>query len=163
MMDYAPNVRYCEVVLNGEYRGLYLMIESITNGEDGRLYLKKSIKNTVATSYLLRTNRPTEWDDQKVGNIASYLERIHTAANMDISIEYPGGDTLSAEMAKQINLEHSAFERSLYTYDYDAPAYGYRRWIDVDEFVDYYILNEFCKNEDAGRYSTYIGSCGKLC
>ncbi len=24
MMDYAPNVRYCEVVLNGEYRGLYL-------------------------------------------------------------------------------------------------------------------------------------------
>ena len=139
---------------------------------DGRIHyqrrgraavFEKSIKNTVATSYLLRTNRPTEWDDQKVGNIASYLERIHTAANMDISIEYPGGDTLSAEMAKQINLEYSAFERSLYTYDYDAPAYGYRRWIDVDEFVDYYILNEFCKNEDAGRYSTYIGSCGKLC
>jgi hypothetical protein len=44
MMDYAPNVRYCEVVLNGEYRGLYLMIESITNGEDGRLYLKKVSK-----------------------------------------------------------------------------------------------------------------------
>ncbi len=31
MMDYLPNVRYCEVVLNGEYRGLYLMIESISN------------------------------------------------------------------------------------------------------------------------------------
>lgn len=155
MMDYAPNVRYCEVVLNGEYRGLYLMVESITNGEDGRLHLKKSIKNTVATSYLLRMDRPTERDDQKVGNIDSYLERIHTATNMDISIEYPGGDTLSAEMAKQINLEYSAFERSLYTYDYDDPAYGYWRWIDVDEFVDYYILNEFCKNEDAGRYSTY--------
>ncbi|MDY5653183.1 MAG: CotH kinase family protein, partial [Erysipelotrichaceae bacterium] len=30
IMDYAPEVRFCEVFVNGEYRGLYVMCESIT-------------------------------------------------------------------------------------------------------------------------------------
>ena len=29
-MSYAPNVRFCEVILNGEYEGLYVMTEMIT-------------------------------------------------------------------------------------------------------------------------------------
>ena len=37
IMDYAPNVRFCEVVLNGEYKGLYVMTETITNGTDCRV------------------------------------------------------------------------------------------------------------------------------
>ena len=32
IMDYAPNVRYCELFVNGAYRGVYLMTETITNG-----------------------------------------------------------------------------------------------------------------------------------
>ena len=52
-MDYAPNVRFCELVLNGEYLGLYLMVESVTNGE-GRLRLSLNVKNAEATGYLLR-------------------------------------------------------------------------------------------------------------
>ena len=34
MMSYAPNVRFCEVILNGEYEGLYVMTEVITGGKD---------------------------------------------------------------------------------------------------------------------------------
>ena len=32
IMDYAPNVRFCEVIINGEYKGLYVMTGTITNG-----------------------------------------------------------------------------------------------------------------------------------
>lgn len=30
IMEYAPNVRYCELYLNGEYQGLYLLMETVS-------------------------------------------------------------------------------------------------------------------------------------
>ena len=60
MMDYAPNVRFCELVLDGEYQGLYLMTESITSGKNCRLNLSKNVKKSEGTGYLLRIDRPTE-------------------------------------------------------------------------------------------------------
>lgn len=46
IMEYAPNVRFCEVLLNGEYQGVYVMTESITAGDDGaRLSLSVSTRD----------------------------------------------------------------------------------------------------------------------
>ena len=49
IMEYSPNVRFFELVLNGEYRGLYLATEMITAGKEGaRLNLQVNKKdNTV--------------------------------------------------------------------------------------------------------------------
>ncbi len=43
IMDYAPNARFCEVVVDGQYEGLYLMVESVTGGEDCRLDRKSVV------------------------------------------------------------------------------------------------------------------------
>ena len=45
---------------------------------------------------------------------------------------------------------------SEYSYDYDREKHGYTSMIDVDSFVDYFIINELSSNADAGNYSTYI-------
>ena len=44
----------------------------------------------------------------------------------------------------------------LETYDYDTDDYGYDQWIDAGSFADYFILNEFTTNYDAGWLSTYL-------
>ncbi len=36
IMGYSPNVRFCELVINGEYQGLYLLTETITAGKKWR-------------------------------------------------------------------------------------------------------------------------------
>ena len=36
LMDYAPNVRFCEVIIDGQYQGLYLMVESINSSAEAR-------------------------------------------------------------------------------------------------------------------------------
>ena len=59
-------------------------------------------------------------------------------------------------MRRAVELEFSAFEKALYSYDYDSEDYGYTQWINTPSFVDYYILNEFVCNYDAGELSTYI-------
>jgi spore coat protein CotH len=50
----------------------------------------------------------------------------------------------------------SAFEKALYSSDYRSASRGYRRYIDVDSFVDYYVLQEFLAISDAGTRSTYL-------
>ncbi|MBR1691433.1 MAG: CotH kinase family protein [Lachnospiraceae bacterium] len=155
VMEYAPNVRFCELMLDGEYEGLYVMTESITDGEDCRLHLSLNVKNEKGTGYLLRLDRPEEAELSAERNIQSYNERMLNF-DSDVSIRYPGKRNLTPELAKDIELDYSAFEKALFSYDYDTEDYGYQNWIDVDNFVTYYIINEFTSNMDAGKYSTYI-------
>lgn len=166
LMDYAPHVRFCEVLVNGQYEGVYLMAESITGGKDCRLNLSSSVKNARFTGYLLRYDRPTEADLETVRDIYTYSERMFQTPQ-DIAIRYPGKQKLTEAMAKNIELDYSAFEKALFSFDYDSEKYGYEQWINVDSFVDYYLINEFTKNLDAGSYSTYIykevGGKFKLC
>lgn len=166
MMEYAPDVRFCEVILDGDYRGLYLMAESITNGEDGRLNLMESVKDTNVSGYLVRIDRPNDEELNAVRNINSHAERMFYLRG-DISIRYPGQANLTQELADKIERDLSEFEKALYSYDYDTHDYGYWNWIDVDNFIDYFLINELSRNVDAGRYSTYLykepGEKYKLC
>ena len=73
MMDYAPNVRFCEVILNGEYQGLYVMVETITNGVDCRVNVSEPVDNTTATGYVLRLDRGSENERKNLNNFTYYL------------------------------------------------------------------------------------------
>ena len=166
MMDYAPNVRFCELVLDGEYQGLYLMTESITSGKNCRLNLSKNVKKSEGTGYLLRIDRPTEKELGTARDIYTYNERVFNIGQ-DVAIRYPGLSKLTPELSQHIEQDYSAFEKTLFSYDYDTDDYGYWNLIDTESFVDYFILNEFTSNYDAGNYSTYIykevGGKFKLC
>ena len=155
IMDYAPNVRFCEVFLNGDYRGIYIMVETITDGENCRLNLSENVKDNEINGFLLRLDRPTEAELESIRDIYSYMERTDSLHN-DVSIRYPKKPNLTEERRKSIELEYAKFEKALFSYDYDTEDYGYWNWIDTDNFVDYLLINEFTRNADAGRYSTYI-------
>lgn len=155
MMEYAPNVRFCEVFLNGEYRGLYLMVETVDNGNGCRLELNREEKGVSTAGYLLRIDRTTEADVGQPWDIYSYMERMfHLSA--DIQIKYPGKTALTQELSQSIEQDFARFEKCIYSYDFNSKKYGYKNWIDVDSFVDYFIINELTWNHDAGRYSTYL-------
>ncbi len=166
IMDYSPNVRYCELFLDGDYRGLYLMCESITSGDGTRLDLTVTEKGNKVTGYLLKFDRASESNLPLTREIYTMSERQGYGYS-DITIDYPGKNNLTEEMAKQIELEVSAFDKAIYSYDYDSEKYGYKTYINMDSFVDYFIINEFSKNLDAGAYSTYMykrpGEKYKMC
>ncbi len=155
MDDYVPNVRYCELFLNGDYRGVYLMTETITSGNNCRLKLKTSSKGENFTGYLVRVDRPVEAELGSARDINVFTERVKISRE-DMAIRYPGKSSLTPELAKEIELDVSAFEKTLYSYDHDTENYGFRNWIDVDNFIDYYLINEFTCNVDMGSYSTYL-------
>lgn len=152
IMDYAPNVRFCEVILNGEYLGLYLMTETITSSKNARLKLSEPIGNTGKTGYVIRLDRGSTNEFKNITAFTNYALRNYHV----LDVEYPRASTLTQEMKTVIEREFSDFEKALYSYDYDSKKHGYRKYVDVDSFVDYFIINEFTSNYDAVEYSTYI-------
>lgn len=152
IMEYAPNVRFCEVMLNGEYMGLYLMTETITNGEDCRLNISKTTKGMTHSGYLIRQDRGGDSDIRNIETFLNYSYRN----NKIIEIKYPRAGDLTPELARTIEQDFSDFERSLYSFDYDTDQFGYQHDIDILSFVDYFLINEFTLNYDAGWLSTYM-------
>lgn len=154
LMDYAPNLRFCEVILNGEYQGLYLMVETITNGDGSRVNVSEPVTDTD-TGYVVRIDRGSSTPVKNINNFTYYTYRIDHLGSTMLNIVYPRSGTLTQEMADAIEQELSDFEKALYSYDYNTEPYDYTTWIDVDSFVDYFLINEFTANYDAGELATY--------
>ena len=106
LMDWAPDTRYCEVYVNGEYQGIYLAVMGKTDNE--------------------------------------------------LSISYPTKSKLSNAQVKWIERDISAFEETLYGDGFADPEKGYAAYIDVDSFVEYYLINELAMIPDASHLSTYL-------
>lgn len=152
IMDYAPDVRFCELFVNGEYQGLYLLMESVEEGPD-RLPLTESDRGSAATSYIVRR----DWyDPTSSGSMDDLLYDIAVSRYAPIEIVYPGTRTITDDQRAWIASDLNYIEKCLYSYDYDTEPYSYEEHLDVDTFVDYAIINEFSANLDAGSYSTYF-------
>ncbi|MBE7034496.1 MAG: hypothetical protein E7402_00015 [Ruminococcaceae bacterium] len=149
----SPNVRFFELVLNGEYRGLYLATEMITAGKEGsRLNLQVNKKDNTFSGYALRL----DWGDTEEANKLYPFTNYTTRAKTQHELVYPGAKNSTPELKEAIKNEFSLFEKTLYSYDYNNEKYGYKNYIDIDSFVDYFLINEFTCNYDAGALSTYI-------
>ena len=153
LMEYSPNVRFCELIINGEYMGVYVATEKITAGENGaRLNLSKSAKDKEFFGYMIKLDSPSDIPYKNINNFSTYTGH----AEKTISVVYPKGKKLTPEFADEIARDFSIFEKSLYSYDYDSKTYGYETFIDVDSFVDYFLINELTVNYDAGGRSTFM-------
>lgn len=151
IMDYAPNVRYCELVLDGEYQGVYLLTEAITKGE-GRIDLTEPESNSAMTSWLVRIDRENK-ADVFLNTFSFYTNRLGVSG-MDLL--YPGENTITQERYEYVEQEISTIEHTLYSADIDDPQNGISSYIDMRAFARYFVINEFFGNVDAGRFSTYL-------
>ena len=156
MMEYSPNVFFCEMFLNGEYQGVYLITEKITRNNEGRIHLTKSDPNMNETSFIIKIDRgymDEAFNIHPFGMNTGYLYEPGIYAQPEIV--YPSS-TLTIEQKQYIENEISKFEKTLTSFDFNHKKYGYSSYIDVDSFVNYFLLNEFTLNYDALKYSTYL-------
>lgn len=152
IMGYAPNVRFCELFIDGKYQGVYLMLESPTRGEGSRIPVSKYNSRKNYTPYIVRLDRGSSDLTSVIDSFSNYTSIA--ASKKDII--YPGKENLTQEINDYITNDLSEFEKALYSFDYDTNRYGYDNFIDVDSFINYFIINEFFQNSDAGMLSTYL-------
>ena len=150
IMEYAPEVRFVRLNIDGEYQGLYLLMESITR-EESRLNLNKTQKGTPLTSYIVKLDR-TRTDNTVVNTFSEYTLK-NGALQYDLC--YPGTTALTQAKMDYIQQDMSQIEKTIYSYDLFVND-DYLEDIDITAFAKYFVINEFFGNMDAGYYSTYL-------
>ena len=63
---------------------------------------------------------------------------------------------MTEKQKEYIQKDISEFEQVLYGKNFSDKRLGYQAYIDMDNWVDYFIINEFAMNYDAGNLSTYV-------
>lgn len=147
---WAPDTRFVELFVDGEYQGVYLAVEPVTNGES-RLRLSEFGLLSGETAYIVNRDR-----------IDTGSEEIETWGKTNgytynaLYIRYPSKNKITEKQKEYIAKDISEFEQALYGNNFSDKRIGYQAYIDMDNWVDYFIINEFAMNYDAGNLSTYI-------
>ncbi len=149
IMEWAPDSRYCELYVNGEYQGIYVLVEAIKES-DNRIQLTDYSLQTGETPYILQSDR---WGSElnplnDFGMVAGY-------ESYPLTIKYPSVLKITENEREWITGDISEIQRVLYSDYFADPVRGYAAYIDVDSFVEYYLINEFAMSIDAGYWSTF--------
>lgn len=149
----TPDSRFCEVILRkGDeyvYQGLYLMMESVARDRN-RISIDKFKEKNAFSSYIVRRDRRTSFD-----RMLDTYGRLSGISDEWIGLKYPSEAKLTERAKRYIEEDFSRIERVLYS-DQKKVFVTYGRYIDIDSFVDYFLLNEYFGNYDAGMHSTYM-------
>ena len=139
--EYAPRTRACELVMNGEYRGVYILTEKIKR-DDNRLDIAAS------GGYIVKIDKMTGYECEEV---------LRTdLGSVDLQYDYPDCEEITNGQQSYIDNYINNFEEALYDENFLDPEVGYRTFFDTDAFIKYFICNELAKNIDAYRLSTFL-------
>tara|TARA_B110000240_G_scaffold198163_1_gene256891 strand:- start:610 stop:3879 length:3270 start_codon:yes stop_codon:yes gene_type:complete len=146
MGQYATNLKYCEVVLNGDYIGLYALSEKIKRDGDrvniAKLDADENSFPEVTGGYLMQTDRPDAEDPEAwFNNGAGYIH------------EKPNADDITSTQSAYIEAVFRDFDNKAAN---ASITNGYPSIIDVPSFVDYMLMAEIASNVDAYALSTYF-------
>lgn len=135
-LAWTPDSEFAEVYLNGLYNGTYHITQKVE--EDGdRVDLGD-------TGFLLEIDQPERLDpDDVFFNTDEYLINIKEP-------ELVRGDDQYQYITNYVN----EFENTLFGANYANPTTGYAAYINIDSFVDWFLINEITKNVDAQWFSS---------
>ena len=147
---WAPDTQFVELFVDGEYQGVYLAVEPVTNGES-RLRLAEFGLLSGETAYIVNRDRINTGSEEIVtwGKTNGYTYNA-------LYIRYPSKNKITEKQKAYIQKDISEFEQALYGTNFSDKRIGYQAYIDMDNWVDYFIINEFAMNYDAGNLSTYL-------
>jgi len=157
MGRYASRSRYCELVLNGEYAGVYALLEKIKRDKNrvniSNLDADDIQGDSLTGGYIIKLDQPDPNNDFFV---SAYPPYPSSGNQIRYQYHYPESDEIKEEQKQYIKGFIDAFESTMDGPNYADPDNGYAKYIDEDSFVDYFVLMELCKNVDGYRLSAYF-------
>ena len=158
MGHYASRSKLFELVINGEYKGVYVLLEKI-----------KRDKNRVDIAKL--TPQDIEGDELTGGYIVK-IDKVngtetegwysdfppYTGAWQKILYQYhyPDEDEITLEHKNYIINKINEFESVMYSPTFNEPFGGYYDLIGLDSFADVFLITELSRNVDGYRLSAFM-------
>lgn len=155
MGRWAAHCRFVEVVIDNDYKGIYVFMEKIKRGS-GRVNIAKMNTtdingDAVTGGYIFSLDKePDGWfSSHAVPNSSSASKRQY-------SYVYPKLESIVQEQKDYIKSFVDSFENALASPGYQDPLNGVRKFADMPSFIDYFIVNEVSRNVDGYRLSSFF-------
>jgi len=156
---YTSRTRYCELVVNGDYRGVYVFMEKLKRDNDridiAKLDADDLAGDSLTGGYIVKVDKFTgtgSWWDYWSSN----YNTIGSGSALKIQYHYPEADDLFPQQKTYIESYVDSFENALSATNFADTSVGYAKYANVNSFIDFYIINELAKDIDAYRLSTYM-------
>ena len=151
-MEYTPQGRFCEVYLDGVYYGVYILSEVVSKGKH-RLNLDDPGEegDALTGGYLMEVGTSDGMyhisNYSPVNNSGEY----YTDRYIIFQYESPDYEDMTPAQINYINGAIDRMEDAFASPNFKDPDEGYRKYIDVQSFLDYQLVMEVSHNVDAYR------------
>lgn len=156
MGHYSARNQYCEVVINGIYQGVYLLMESLKRDNNridiSKLEITENTGVNLTGGYIFKSDY---WNDTDSWQL-NYHPIDHPDFNVRLVYDYPKPAVITPEQKTYVQTFVNDFETALYGDNFADDALGYNAFIDTDSFIDYFIVNELSRNNDGFKKSCYF-------
>jgi subtilisin-like proprotein convertase family protein len=156
MGHYAAKSKLCELVVNGQYQGIYYLMEKIKRDQNrvdiAKLLPTDNSGDELTGGYIFKIDKTTG-----NGNIA-WTSNYPAADGSPINFQhhYPNPDEITFQQNAYIHAYVDSFENALNGPNFTDPLIGYRKYIKHKSFIDFMLLNEISKNVDGYRLSSFL-------
>ena len=154
MGNYATRRRYCEVMVNGDYKGLYVFLEKI-KVDKNRVNVEKMDENCntfpdVTGGYITKADKTTGGD-----SVAWHMTGNYWWADIAYIHHYPKPQLITEAQHEYIKSVFFDFDDAAAAHD-ESLTTGYPAIVDIPSFIDYMLMTEYISNPDGYVHSTYF-------
>ena len=157
---YASRTKFCEVMLNNSYQGIYVMEEKIKQDSArvniAALKASDTIGDELTGGYILKIDK---FDGEQVDYFTSlYPPCNDTGVWQQIYFQYhdPSPSQIVWQQKAYIESYVDSFEDALASAGFTDPINGFRKYAEEFSFIDFSLLNEISKNVDGYRWSSFF-------
>lgn len=158
IMEYAPRSRFVELVINDDYEGVYLLTEKIKRDKNrvaiSKLKATTTSGDELTGGYLLEINKIIDLGLD--GFTSAYPPIPGNFQEIFFQYRYPKPEDINAAQQNYIQEYINDIEAVLASRNYADSMDGYWKYLDVNTFVDFFLINELVKNVDSYRLSTFL-------
>ncbi|MFZ5940914.1 MAG: CotH kinase family protein [Bacteroidota bacterium] len=156
---YAPRTRLCELILNDQYDGVYVLTELIKQDKNrvdiAKLNPEDVEGDELTGGYIFRVDKTTDMSASEYWTSA--VAPPYTGAWSNVFQYYdPGYEDLASAQRSYLRGWLNKVEVNLKDAAFDDPVDSYYQYLDVGSFVNSLIVSEFGKEVDSYRYSCYF-------
>jgi len=156
MGQYASRTRLCELFINNAYSGVYVLMEKIKRDtfrlDIGKLEPHEISGRDVTGGYIFKLDKQDEGEELWVSPYPAI-----DGNEIRIIYHYPDPeDQMPVAQKDYIRNFVTDFEHALAGDRFYDPVLGYKPYIDVQSFIDFFLVNELAKNVDGYRISTFL-------
>lgn len=148
-MKYTPFCQPVDLILNGEYKGCYQLCDQIEVGSN-----RVDITEMAATDISgenLSGGYLIEIDAYAYGEPSMFTSHRGTP----VTIKSPDDEKIVSEQSTYIKSLFNTMESAVFSSNFTDASNGYRKYLDLDSFLRFFLVGEFAGNTDT-YWSVYM-------